>query len=100
MTEDRITHVTEMRDLRFVKQDAALQFARIPHHTPVADDYILPYVGVMAYLAVAANDCRSLNHYAVLEHRPLADEHLLAHVSLTLTPVFQARPQVCPYVIL
>ena len=52
VTENRIADVIEMRHLRFIEEDAVLEFARVPHHHAVADDHIFAHVTTAADLAV------------------------------------------------
>src|SRR5205814_5731597 len=44
VAENRIADVTEMRNLRLIKNDAVLELAGIAHHDAVPDDDVLAHV--------------------------------------------------------
>jgi hypothetical protein len=59
MTQNRISDIVEMRDLRVIEEDAILELTRIPHHHAVPDDHILPHVTSAADLAILPDPRRA-----------------------------------------
>ena len=68
VTEDGITDVIKVGDLRLVKDQAVLKFAGIAQHNPVANHDILTDVGAIADLTSLADPCGPLDHGTVLDH--------------------------------
>ena len=83
-----------MRNVRFIEQEAILQFACIPNHAIVPDNDLLTKVSVMADLAVPADNRRALDHCPVLNYGAFTDENPLANECDAFTVVFQFRTKV------
>ena len=67
-----------MRHLRFIEQDAVLEFARVPHHHAVADDHVFPHVTAAADVAVLSDPGRPFQDRALFDNRARADENRVA----------------------
>jgi len=67
VAENGISHIVEMRDLRFVADNAALELTGISHHHPVADDDIFAHITPAADVTILSDPGRAL------QYRPLFD---------------------------
>src|SRR6266576_488989 len=78
MSQDRVAHVIEMRHLRFIKQDAVFELARVPHHHAVPDDHVFAHVTSAPDVTVLPDPRRPFQHRALLDDRPGSDENRIA----------------------
>src|SRR5882724_224510 len=78
MSQDRVAHVIEMWHLRFIKQDAVFELARVPHHHPVPDDHVFAHVTSAPDVTVLPDPRRPFQHRALLDDRPGSDENRIA----------------------
>jgi hypothetical protein len=60
----------------------------------IPDHDVLPQIGIVSDLAVAANNCGALDHRPIFDERSLTDKNLLADESNPFTMVPQCGPQV------
>src|SRR5262249_32693115 len=90
----------KMGHLRFVAYDAVLEFARVPHHHAIADDYVLAHVTATTDMTFFADpsrsfdDCALFNDGAAADKDRVADERL-SH-QLSEHGRFQTKLQVTP----
>ena len=82
VADDRISDIIEMRNLRFVEDEAVFKLAGVPGHHAVSENDILADVAPIANLAVLADPCRAFHHRALLDDGVLADENRAAHKGL------------------
>lgn len=78
MSNDRITHVIEVRHLHVIEQDGILEFARVPHDYAVADDHVLAHVAAAANVAIFADPRWAFQHSALLNDRSSANKNMVA----------------------
>src|SRR4029077_15493883 len=78
MTNDRITHVIEVRHLHFIEQDGVFEFAGVSHDYAVADDHVFAHVTTAADVAVFTDPRRAFQHRALLNHSFSADKNMVA----------------------
>src|ERR1700730_6141102 len=78
MTDDRITHVIEVRHLHFIEQDGIFEFAGVSHDYAVADDHVLAHVAAAANVAVLADPRRAFQHCPLFNDRSSADGDMVA----------------------
>jgi hypothetical protein len=76
--ENGVANVIEMRHLRFIKQDAVLELARIPHHHAVASDYVFAHVTATADVTVFSDPCRTFQDRALFDNRVRTDKNRVA----------------------
>src|SRR5437773_12331987 len=76
--QNRVANVIEMRHLRFIKQDAILELARVSHHDSVASDYVLAHVTATADVTVFSNPGRTFQDRALFDNRAGANEDRVA----------------------
>ena len=79
-TQDGIADVTEMGNLHAIEEHGVLEFRCITEHAIIAHDDIAADIGAGTNLAILANDRGPFDHRAVLDDRPLADEHIVGNV--------------------
>ncbi len=82
VTENRVTDIVEMGDLRLVKDEAVLEFAGVAQHNAIPDDNIFTDVGTVADFASFSDPGWPLDHGAMLDHRPSSDENRAADEGL------------------
>lgn len=73
VTQDRVTDVVEVWDLRFVKDEAALELAGVPQDDAIPHQNILPDVGAVTDLAILADPGGSLDHGTILNDGASSD---------------------------
>src|SRR5437762_10227966 len=67
-----------MRHLRFVEENAILEFAGVPHHYAIADDYVLAYVAATANLTILADPGGTFQNRTLFNNRATSDEDMIA----------------------
>ena len=78
VTEDGIADVIKVRHLRFVEENAILEFTRVSHHHAIAGDHVFAHVAAAADLTIFADPCRTFQHRALLHDGTSADEDMIA----------------------
>ena|SRR5208337_3477021 len=91
VTEDGIADVVEVGRVGAIEEQRIFYLAGVAHHTVIADDNMLPNVGVVADLTIAADNRRALDHDAILHDGAFPDSNLLANVRDAFAPVVQTR---------
>src|SRR2546430_14646250 len=77
MTNDRITHVIEVRHLHFIEQDGILEFARVAHDFAVADDYVFPHKTTATNAAGFARPRPAFQPRPLVNHRSPANKNMV-----------------------
>src|ERR671931_2405911 len=83
MTNDRVTHIIEVRYLHFIEQDGIFELAGVSHDDAVADDHIFAHVTAAANVAVFADPRRAFQHRALLNDGSSANKNMAAYKWLT-----------------
>src|SRR4051794_4585510 len=94
VSENGITDVVEMGNLRVVEEERVFNLARISNHAIVADNRVFANVSIVANLAIFSNDGRAFDHRAVLDKRAFADENVVTYISAAFAMIVQCRTEI------
>jgi len=98
VTENRISDVAEVWDLRVVENNTVLEFAGVTHHDVVSDDDVLAHIAAAADVAVFSDPGGAFQHRALFHDCAAPDENGFADEwlsdQLPEDPWFQTKLQI------